>query len=65
LNSKPAVSNLFSIYKRYSELGGKYITLGSDAHDPDSIGNNFDTALNIAEKCNLKIVHFLDRKMEY
>lgn len=65
LNSKPAVSNLFSIYKRYSELGGKYITLGSDAHDHDSIGNNFDTALNIAEKCNLKIVHFLDRKMEY
>ncbi|MBV4418677.1 histidinol phosphate phosphatase [Clostridium tyrobutyricum] len=65
LNSKPAVSNLIGIYKRYSELGGKYITLGSDAHTPDSIGNNFDIGLNIAEKCNLKIVHFLDRKMEY
>ncbi|MCH3964097.1 MAG: histidinol phosphate phosphatase [Clostridium sp.] len=65
LNSKSAVENFYPIYRRYRELGGKYITLGSDAHTAESIGNNFREAAQIAEDCNLRIVYFKDRKMEY
>lgn len=65
LNNRSSVESLCEIYKRYSELGGKYITLGSDAHMPGSIGNNFKEAVQIAQNCNLRIVYFKDRKMEY
>ncbi len=32
------------IVKRYKELGGKLVTIGSDAHTPDRIGYGFDRA---------------------
>ena len=32
LDSEAAVNALLPLYKRYKELGGKYCTLGSDAH---------------------------------
>lgn len=38
------------IIKRYKELGGKIITLGSDAHKADDLGSNFNDALDILEK---------------
>lgn len=65
LDSQKAIYSMIDIYKRYRELGGKYITVGSDAHNPEAIGNNFNIAEGIAEKCNLKIVHFKNRNMEY
>ena len=33
------------VLERYFELGGRLITLGSDAHRPDRIANGFDLAL--------------------
>ena len=33
-----------SIMKRYYDLGGRRITLGSDGHTPDRIGNGFTEA---------------------
>ena len=33
------------IFKRYRELGGELVTLGSDAHCPDDIASGFDRAL--------------------
>ncbi|MCY6371929.1 histidinol phosphate phosphatase [Clostridium ganghwense] len=65
LSNKKAVYNLIEIYKRFSELGGKYITLGSDAHDKDNIGKYFHIASNIVEQCNLKTVYFKNRKMKF
>lgn len=65
LDNKEAIYSIINIYKRYMELGGKYITVGSDAHNPQTIGNNFDIATEIAQNCNLKIVHFKNRSMEY
>lgn len=32
----------FDILKRYLELGGDIITVGSDAHSPEQVGNGFD-----------------------
>ena len=49
----------------FNELGGKCITVGSDAHDPSAIGANFKTAGEIAQLCNLKVVYFKNRKKEY
>lgn len=65
LGTKSAADSLIPIYKRFKELGGRYITLGSDAHDVDAIGMNFKTAVEIADICDLKIVYFKDRKKEY
>ena len=42
-------------HKRYKELGGKYVTLGSDAHKAKYIGYGFDKAYEIANSFDLKI----------
>ncbi len=65
LGNSDAVNNLKKIYKRFYELGGKMITVGSDSHYENSIGFNFDAAKAIAESCKLKIVYFKERKPEY
>lgn len=38
------------IIRRYKELGGKIITMGSDAHKIDDLAKDFDVAFNILEK---------------
>lgn len=43
------------IIKRYRELGGKYVTVGSDAHQAKDIGYGFDKAKDIIEKYHLKV----------
>lgn len=55
LNKKIAVEELKPVYKRYKELGGTFITIGSDAHVVEAVGANFDVALKFAEELNLKI----------
>ncbi|MCB2292298.1 histidinol phosphate phosphatase [Clostridium algoriphilum] len=65
LGSKEAYINLTNIYKAYNQMGGKYVTIGSDAHHAEDIGNNFKEAIKICETCNLKPVYFNKRKMEY
>lgn len=53
INTSPLKSGLLDtnpniqVLKRYKELGGKIITVGSDAHLPEHVGSNFDTANNI------------------
>lgn len=63
MNSKSIIDNLMKIYTRYAELGGKYVTLGSDAHSQAAIGNHFDEAINIVRKIGLIPVYFKERKM--
>lgn len=65
LDNKNSFEILQNIYKRYKELGGKYITIGSDAHTIEAVGNNFVSAKQLAENCELKIVYFKERKMQY
>lgn len=40
-----------AILKRYRQLGGEIITIGSDAHKPDDIGYAFETAADILKEC--------------
>lgn len=42
------------ILKRYRELGGEIITIGSDAHTPAYIAENFTQAVSILESCGFK-----------
>jgi histidinol-phosphatase (PHP family) len=65
LNDESAVKNLINIYKRFRELGGKYVTVGSDAHNTTAIGSNFHVAKEIVDLCDLKVVYFKERKKEY
>ena len=54
------------IIKRYRELGGEIITIGSDSHTPDTLGAYFDKAAEILTDCGFKYYCvFADRIAEY
>lgn len=64
LTDRLALKTLVPIYKRYYELGGRYVTIGSDAHVPEAVGGNFIAAKELCTLIGLKIVSFYQRKME-
>ena len=48
---------------RYRELGGEFISLGSDAHDSERIAENFETYTTFVKSCGFNyITHFKNRK---
>lgn len=49
------------LLKEYKKLGGKMITLGSDAHVTSSIGRNFDNAFKLLKECGFNS-YFIYRK---
>jgi histidinol-phosphatase (PHP family) len=54
------------IIKRYNELGGEIITIGSDAHSPEEIAYNFDKACEILKSCGFRYYCvFQSRMPEY
>ncbi len=59
------VNNLIPLYKRYHELGGVIVTVGSDAHLINNIGYGFGAAGEIVERCGLKMVYYKERKLHY
>lgn len=64
LDSPEAVKTLLVLYKRYRELGGRYATLGSDAHYKEHVGRRLNIAREIAEAADLTPVYFEKRKMQ-
>jgi len=44
----------FDILKRYKELGGELVTVGSDAHSPERIAYGFDRAYEALKECGFK-----------
>lgn len=51
------------IIKRYHELGGEIITIGSDAHAPQRIAEGFDRAADILRVCGYRYYTvFLNRR---
>lgn len=63
LGSRTACKELMSVYTRYRELGGRYVTLGSDAHTASAIATNFGAAEELAAMADLAIVTFAERRM--
>jgi histidinol-phosphatase (PHP family) len=52
------------ILKRYRELGGEVISLGSDAHDPDRSGHDFDRYADLLKSLGFRwTAHFEKRKL--
>lgn len=45
-----------NILKRYKELGGEIITLGSDAHKPEDIANHFDVSYEMLDNAGFKYI---------
>lgn len=64
LGSRRALKELCPIYARYREMGGRYITLGSDAHKAEAIGAHFDRATEFARALGLTVVTFVERRLE-
>ncbi len=42
------------VMKRYRELGGEIITVGSDAHVPENVGYDFDILPDMLKSCGFK-----------
>lgn len=63
LDDPCSVAALTELYRRYRYLGGRYCTLGSDAHYEEHVGRRLDTALQIAAAAELTPVYFKARKM--
>ena len=42
------------VIKRYRELGGEIITVGSDAHAPENVADGFDRACEVLKECGFK-----------
>lgn len=55
LNQNTAVEGLKPVYKRFKQLGGTFVSIGSDAHVIGAVGANFDVALKFVEELNLKV----------
>lgn len=54
------------IVKRYKELGGKIITIGSDAHKVDDLAKDFDVAYELLKKAGFdEIAIFHHRKPDF
>jgi len=59
-----AVEELIPVYKKYRELGGRFVTIGSDAHRVEAVGNYFERALDFVRELDLTPVTFHERKLE-
>ena len=64
LDKPESVAALLKLYQRYAQLGGRYCTLGSDAHYREHVGRRLDEALKIAQAAGLQPVYFRARKMQ-
>jgi histidinol-phosphatase (PHP family) len=58
-----ARKNLYTIYSRYKALGGRYVTIGSDAHKAERLGYKFSEALDMIKEIGLTLVYFKERRM--
>lgn len=54
------------ILKRYKELGGKIITIGSDAHKVEDLASHFDIAIDVLEQAGFEeIAVYHNRKPDF
>lgn len=51
----------FDILKLYRELGGEIVTLGSDSHSPDTIGNYYAEGIELLKKAGFKNLYRFER----
>lgn len=54
---------IMDVLKRYRQLGGEIITIGSDAHTPDHIGDYFDKANDVLKECGFKYYTVFEKRL--
>lgn len=50
------------VLKRYRELGGEIITIGSDSHDAQHIGEAFDRAADVLKECGFEYYTIFEKR---
>ncbi len=50
------------VVKRFKELGGKMITIGSDAHYAEHLGAGIETGMDIAKRCGFNSVTLFQKR---
>ena len=50
------------IMKRYKELGGEYVTIGSDAHHANEVGMHIEEGLRLLKQAGFSFVTIFDRR---
>lgn len=53
----------FDILKRYKELGGEIITIGSDAHHPENIASGFPYAEEVLKKAGFNYYTLFEKRI--
>lgn len=53
----------FDILKRYKELGGELLTIGSDAHLPEFVGYCYDKAISIIRECGFRHLTVYEKRV--
>lgn len=51
------------VLRRYRELGGEIITIGSDAHDPSHIAEHFDRAAEVLKECGFSYYTVFEKRL--
>lgn len=51
------------ILRRYRQLGGEIITVGSDAHRPDALAKGFERAAQILKSCGFKYYTVFEKRL--
>lgn len=68
INTSPLKSGLYDtnpnlqVLKRYMELGGTLITVGSDAHLPEHVGHSFDIAGNMLKETGFTYFNIFEQR---
>jgi histidinol-phosphatase (PHP family) len=63
-DNEPHEAELCKILSRFRALGGQYVTIGSDAHSVENLGNHYTRALHIAKNTGLTPVYYKERKLQ-
>ncbi|MCR5719983.1 MAG: histidinol-phosphatase HisJ family protein [Lachnospiraceae bacterium] len=50
------------VLKRYKELGGEILTVGSDAHKPEAIGYAFDKTCELIKECGFNYITVFEKQ---
>jgi len=59
------LDELKPVYAAYKNFGGKYVTIGSDAHRVEVVGNYFKDAVRFIDELGLTVVNFKHRKINF
>lgn len=52
----------FELVKLFKELGGEYVTVGSDAHNANDVGSGMEKAMRMAEEAGFKFITLYQRR---